>query len=64
MRLQLNITLKSGATIHADVSEATYKSNPLGGKQLHWVTSDDWGTKILHVDMDEVVAITVTDKDA
>lgn len=63
MRLQLNITLKSGTTIHADVSEAMYRKDPISN-QFHWVTSDDWGTKILHVDMDEVAAITVTDKDA
>lgn len=53
----LDLTMKSGAKVSVDVTEATYSRSVSGTKSLSWTTPDGWAAKLLHVDMDEIAAV-------
>ncbi len=55
---QLEITFKSGSTVSVDVDKAVYTRSPLGGT-LEWTTPENWTSKILKVELDEVAAVIV-----
>jgi hypothetical protein len=52
----LEITLKSGATVTADANSVEWL-NCNGGTALRWTTPDRWKRKLIHVNLDEIVAI-------
>ena len=52
--MRLQITLKSGAQIEADVEDWTFQRMPT---RLTWVTPDNAKQRLVHVDMDQVAAI-------
>lgn len=57
--MRMQITLKSGAQIEADVSEFTTKRNPITGDltKLEWRTPDGHAAKLNYLDLKEVAAI-------
>lgn len=56
----LHLHLKSGRTISVRVEEFEFKQSGLS-KTLRWTTADR-GERLVHVDIDEVVAITETER--
>lgn len=56
----LEITLKSGAKVEVEVTDASFEGGY--GKTLNWTTPDNWRSKMLHVDLDEVAAVVVRKK--
>lgn len=52
----LQITLKSGATVEADVTDAEYDRTT---KNLSWSFPAFWQSKLLHVDGGEIAAIAL-----
>jgi hypothetical protein len=53
--MRLQITLKSGAQIEADVDDWTFQNGAV--KRLTWVTPENAKQRLVHVDMDQVAAI-------
>jgi phage-related protein len=53
--MRLQITLKSGAQIEADVDDWMFQNGAV--KRLTWVTPENAKQRLVHVDMDQVAAI-------
>lgn len=62
--MRIQITLKSGAQIEADVSEYSTASSLVDGSlsKLNWTTSKDPAAGLKYVDLNEVAAIVTVRK--
>lgn len=58
----LTATLKSGATVSTEVVSASYGITRLGYKVLNWNSPDNPASQLLHLDMEQVAALTLTRK--
>lgn len=54
---QVDITFKSGVTITVDVEEFSRGGGPYAGESYNWKTPDNWTSKLIKFDVDEMVAI-------
>jgi hypothetical protein len=59
----VEITLRSGATIKADVSEWVTQKHPLDNRLLGFRWVDDGPRKLQRLDIDEVAAVIFVDDD-
>lgn len=59
--MKIQITLKSGAQIHADVEDLTTGRNALTNalQSLKWTTPADWLSKLYTVEVDDISAIVL-----
>ena len=60
--MQVKITLKSGATVYADIGDFTTSRSPLDNHlvKINWTTPDDWKDKLVTVNFDEIAAIVLS----
>lgn len=59
--MRLEITLKNGATLVADVSDWKYKADRYGVK-LEWTTPADAIRRLKHLDAADIAAIVEVDE--